>query len=49
MVDLTAIAAFLFVGAYTARLLRETVGDLINLARLLRRITVTIVWRNDTN
>jgi hypothetical protein len=47
IVDMTAAVAFLFFGAYVARLVRETIGDIIALARLVKRIKVVITWRNE--
>jgi hypothetical protein len=45
--DLTTIALFLAVGIYTAKLIHAIILELIDLGKLLKRISVTITWRNE--
>jgi hypothetical protein len=47
LVDLGAIAAFLFVGAYLARLLHDVIIKALDATAQIKRITVTILWRNE--
>jgi hypothetical protein len=47
LVDLGAIAAFLLVGAYIARLLHDVIIKALDATQRIKRVTIAILWRNE--
>jgi hypothetical protein len=47
LLDLSAVAAFLLIGAYMGRLTHDVIIKALEATQRIKRITVTILWRNE--